>query len=75
MCFALSNHYFQDAFIDHIHMVSLQAHYFASNFFSLSHDRLSAKNCQEKWLKDAVLTVFPDTRGFHPSLVRFILIE
>ncbi|KAF3438353.1 hypothetical protein FNV43_RR21115 [Rhamnella rubrinervis] len=30
-----------------------------------------ANQLLEKWLKDAVLAVFPDTRGFPPSLVNF----
>lgn len=44
------------------------------NFFSSipSHSGLPAEIEQELWLKEAVLTVFPDTRDCSPSLVRLV---
>lgn len=37
---------------------------------TLSHVRMHGELDQETWLKDAVLSIFPDTRDCSPSLVR-----
>lgn len=55
-------------------MISLITRFMHAFNSILSHSRLFVEIEQELWLKEAALSIFPDTRDCSPSLVRFVMI-